>query len=93
MSRPHSKTRTALVALPFVMATAVATSAWAEDSSWYAGGQGSAVFQGDADADLTARASAALRQRHAVGRRRIRNIGRRKGRDANALVEETTVGS
>lgn len=50
MSRPHSKTRAALAALPFMIATAVATSAWAEDASWYAGGQGSAVFQDDADA-------------------------------------------
>ena len=70
MSDSRSKTRAALVALPFVMAAAVATSAsaqetydatqgtWdsdhassAHDRSWYVGGQGSAVFQRDSDAD------------------------------------------
>lgn len=46
----NKKIRSAVVALPFAAAAAMATSAYAQDTSWYGGGQGSAVFQDDADA-------------------------------------------
>lgn len=51
MAHSSRKLRTALVALPFVVTAAAATAASADDASWYTGGQGSAVFQNDADAD------------------------------------------
>ena len=51
MSRPSRNFRAALVALPFVMSAGIAATASADEASWYAGGQGSAVFQDDADAN------------------------------------------
>jgi len=48
-----------MLALPVAVAAAIATQAFAtqafsEEPAWYAGGQGSAVFQDDADANGTA---------------------------------------